>query len=233
MHIRADVLTKTVGSDKKLCGGGGGSLPRNRRKIVTAADESKECLSENDLCYGGIDGEGSRECDYDYDEDDGDDDDDSAGRVEDSADVRLGDCSVHEQTNGLAAAAAVERCKERRQRGRRPKNGRRRGERMTDIAGQEDSREQQQMAADDDRPRRDTARDETSTVKAIKIANDQQGESPTNVSVAKAASNIVQHGVYGHGNRGDGAADADDGKQRGDQLNAPGENGNQDHYDPE
>jgi len=231
------VLTKTVGNDKKPCGGA--KLPRNRRKKVTAADEFKECLSENDMCHGG---EGSRdfdECnydyDYDYDEDDEDDDDDSEGRGEDkghSTDVRLGDCGVHEKTNGLAAAA-----KERRHRGRRPKNGRRRGDRTTDITGHEDSREQQMTApvaaADNGRPQRDATCDQTSTVNAIRTADGQLSETPTSDGVARAASNIVPYGVHGHENSGDGAADAVDGKQRGDQLNTPGGNGRKDNYNAE
>lgn len=139
VHIRADVLTKTVGksrNDKKSCVGGG-AFQKAHRKKTAAADESKECFSENDLRCSG---DGGYDHDYDYeyeddedevddDEDDGDNeyDDDVFEDDRDSEDVRRGGRAsrgVEAQTNGSAAAAAADHCDNRRHRSRRRGNNR-------------------------------------------------------------------------------------------------------------
>lgn len=131
------MLTKTVGKsrdDRKSCGGGG-TLPKARRKKATGvANEQKECFSENDMCYGG---DGDDDYDYDYDDDDdddrGDDDEDDDEDVDDGNgddDGADGGC-VEEQTNGSAAAEAADHCGN----SRRVQRNRRRGKRMASRGG--------------------------------------------------------------------------------------------------
>ncbi|XP_060857415.1 LOW QUALITY PROTEIN: uncharacterized protein LOC132934999 [Metopolophium dirhodum] len=142
VHIRANVLTKTVGKsrdDRKSCGGGGGTLPKAHRKKATGvANEPKECFSENDMCYGG---DGDNDFDYDnyddddhYDDDDEDDEDDDEDDVADDGDDDCADGGgggVEEQTNGSAAAAAADHCGS----SRRLHRNRRRGNRIATRGG--------------------------------------------------------------------------------------------------
>ncbi|XP_050061622.1 uncharacterized protein LOC114130078 [Aphis gossypii] len=139
VHIRANVLTKTVGKsrdDRKSCGGGGGgTLPKAHRKKATGvSNEQKECFSENDMCYGG---DGDDDYDYDYDDDDDDDRDDDDEDDDEDVDDGNGDDDgadggcVEEQTNGSAAAEAADHCGN----SRRLQRNRRRGKRMASRGG--------------------------------------------------------------------------------------------------
>jgi len=179
------VLTKTVGKsrdDRKSCGGGGGTLPKARRKKATGvANEPKECFSENDMCYGGDDGD---DYDYDYDDDDehyddedDEDDDDGEEDVDDGED----DCAggggggVEEQTNGSAAAAAADLCGGG---GRRLHRNRRRVNRMATRVGSGGGRRGRDKAAS----------------KANKAGDDKQ-ELRTDGTAVKATSGEVGDGA--------------------------------------
>lgn len=102
MHIRADVLTKTIGktrNDKKSCDNS--TFPKSRRrKATTVNHKSKECLSENDLCNGD-----DYDCTYDYEYEDYDDDDDEDDDnvSEDRGQEQDDSGSIQEQTNSSTA----------------------------------------------------------------------------------------------------------------------------------
>lgn len=188
MHIRANVLTKTVGKsrdDRKSCAGGGSTLPKAHRKKATGvANEPKECFSENDMCYGG---DGDDDYDYDYDDDDDnhyddeDDDDDDNDEDDDEEDVDEGDddCAdgggcVEEQTNGSAAAAAADHCASSN---RRLHKNRRRGNRIATRGGSGGRRRRSDKAAS----------------KANTVADENQ-ELRTDGIAAKATSGEVSGG---------------------------------------
>lgn len=151
VHIRADVLTKTIGKssrdEKKPCGGGA-LPPRAQRKKTTIVDEAKECFSENDLCYGD---------DYDYEDDEDEDDDEEDGcgggdedDDDEDADDAVGrrggrhgaDSGVRERKNGSAVHCD----------GRRQRNVRRGGNCRTTAQG--GGRRQPKTAASDNASRR-------------------------------------------------------------------------------
>ncbi|XP_026818588.1 uncharacterized protein LOC113557326 [Rhopalosiphum maidis] len=191
VHIRANVLTKTVGKsrdDRKPCGGG--TLPKTHRKKGTnVANEQKECFSENDMCYGG---DGDDDYEYDYDDDD-DNDDCDGDDYDDEDDVDVGDGDddgadggcVEEQTNGSAAAAAADHCGN----GRRLQRNRRRGNRMATRAGNND--------VGGGRHRRDKAAAKANT------AGDQQQELRADGVASKATSGEVGGGGGGGGGGND------------------------------
>ncbi|VVC29519.1 Hypothetical protein CINCED_3A023948 [Cinara cedri] len=95
VHIRADVMTKTIGksrSDKKsYCSS---TFPKTFKKKSASINEPKECFSENDLCYGE-----DYDCDYDYDDEYEDDVDDDDEENLNENDEEYGD-SLDRQLNG-------------------------------------------------------------------------------------------------------------------------------------
>lgn len=236
VHIRADVLTKTVGNGKKSCGGG--TLPRTRQKRIVP-DGTKDCLSESDACHGVYNGD---DCDHDdkYGEDDVDEScdggvDNYSGR--DYVDERSVGCGVHEQTNRLAAAA--DRCSKRRRRRRewQPKNSGRRDDSVADQKGSSETMTAAAAMDDSCRPRRDAATHSKTAIKtkAATAPVGRQSELPAAGAVGQ--SDVVrQSSVHGQGrDAGNGGGqDADANSKKHTSEPAPEQNGSiQNHYDDE